>query len=150
MNAIRSQSNPLAKLLNHGYFFDDFYEKAVARALMVFSRGVKAFELVVLEIFPVVFANSVVRFAGGVHKYFDVAADQLLIVIAGRSVDGASKVKTIDTVADKLLDVIARRTVRSSAKARKAPVNSLQHYLAAALVGFIMLVILIIISVRGL
>ena len=150
MNAVRNAKNPVAKLLNHAYFFDDFYEKIVANACMAFSRGVKFFEVVVLEIFPVVFANGVVRFAGGVHKYFDVAADQLLIVVAGRSVEGASKVKTIDTVADKLLDVIARRTVRSSAKARKTPVNSLQHYLAAALVGFIILVILIIISVRGL
>jgi NADH-quinone oxidoreductase subunit L len=150
MNAVRNAKNPVAKLLNHAYFFDDFYEKVVANACMAFSRGVKFFEVVVLEIFPVVFANGVVRFAGGVHKYFDVAADQLLIVVAGRSVEGASKVKTIDTVADKLLDVIARRTVRSSAKARKTPVNSLQHYLAAALVGFIILVILIIISVRGL
>jgi NADH-quinone oxidoreductase subunit L len=150
MNSIRSTNNPISKLLNRGYFFDDFYEKVTAPAFMSFSKGVKFFEVVVLEIFPVVFANGVVRFAGGVHKYFDVAADQLLIVVAGRSVEGASKVKTIDTVADKLLDVIGRRTVRSSAKARKTPVNSLQHYLAAALVGFIMLVILIIISVRGL
>ncbi|MCW4019257.1 MAG: NADH-quinone oxidoreductase subunit L [Candidatus Bathyarchaeota archaeon] len=150
MTAIRSEKNPISKLLNHGYFVDEFYEKGVARAFMVFSKGVKSFEVVVLNIFPVVFANAVVRFAGGVHKYFDVASDQLIILIAGRSVEGASKVKTIDTVADKLLDVIARRTVRSSAKARKAPVNSLQHYLAAALVGFIMLVILIIITVRGL
>ena len=150
MNAIRSPKNPLGKLLSHGYFLDEFYEKGVAPAFMALSGGFKFFEVVVLEIFPVVFANSVVRFAGGVHKYFDVAADQLLIVVAGRSVEGASKVKTLDTVADKLLDLIGRRTVRSSAKARKTPVNSLQHYLAAALVGFIMLVILIIISVRGL
>ena len=150
MNSIRSPKNPLVKLLSHGYFLDEFYEKGVAPAFMKFSSGVKFFEVVVLEIFPVIFANGVVRFAGGIHKYFDVAADQLLIVVAGRSVEGAEKVKTIDTVADKLLDLIARRTVRSSAKARKTPVNSLQHYLAAALVGFIMLVILIIISVRGL
>ena len=150
LNAVRSAKNPIAKLLNHGYFLDEFYLKGVAPAFMAFSRGVKFFEVVVLEVFPVVFANGVVRFAGGVHKYFDVAADQLLIVVAGRSVEGAEKVKAIDTVADKLLDLIARRTVRSSAKARKTPVNSLQHYLAAALVGFIMLVILIIISVRGL
>ncbi|XES78523.1 MAG: NADH-quinone oxidoreductase subunit L [Candidatus Bathyarchaeia archaeon] len=150
MATIRSPSNPLAKLLNHGYFVDEFYEKVVARAFMVFSKGVKGFEVVVLNVFPVVFANAVVRFAGGVHKYFDVAADQLLILIAGRSVEGASKVKTLDTIADKLLDIIARRTVRSSEKARKTPVNSLQHYLAAALVGFIMLVILIIITMGGL
>ena len=98
MNAIRSAKNPIAKLLNHGYFFDDFYEKGVTTGFMAFSSGLKFFEVVVLEIFPVVFANSVVRFAGGVHKYFDVAADQLLIVVAGRSVEGASKVKTLDTV----------------------------------------------------
>ncbi len=149
MNTIRSVNNPIAKLLNHGYFFDDFYEKGVTKGFMKFSSGVKFFEVVVLEIFPVVFANSVVRFAGGVHKYLDVAADQLLIVIAGRSVKGASKVRTIDTAADKILDMIGRRAVRSS-KTNKAPVSSLQHYLAAALIGFIMLVILIIISVRGL
>jgi NADH-quinone oxidoreductase subunit L len=150
MNAIRSPKNPIVKLLNHGYFVDEFYEKGVAKATMVFSKGIKGFETIFFDYIPVIFANSAVRFADGVHKYFDVAADQLLIVIAGRSIEGASKVKTIDTVADKILDIISRRTVRSSAKARKTPVNSLQHYLAAALVGFIMLVILIIISVRGL
>ena len=68
MNAIRSANNPIAKLLNHGYFFDDFYEKGVTKGIMTFSRGVKFFEVVFLEIFPVVFANFVVRFAGGVKQ----------------------------------------------------------------------------------
>ena len=146
MNAIRSAKNPIAKLLNHGYFFDDFYEKVTAKAVMAFSGGVKFFEVVVLEIFPQVFANLFVRFAGGVYKYFVVAADQLLNVVAGRMVAGASVVKTIDTLADKLLDVVALRTIRSSSRARKASSHSLQHYLAAAIIGFIMLVILVIIS----
>jgi NADH-quinone oxidoreductase subunit L len=172
MNAIRSQSNPLAKLLSHGYFFDDFYEKAAAKGVMLFSGGVKFFEVVFLEIFPQVFANWVVRFAGGVHKYLDAAADQLLNVvagktlrgaervkvidsladrlldlIAGRTERGASKVKTIDSLAERLLNLIAHRTVRSASKAEKIPPNSLQHYLAAALLGFIILVILLIISI---
>ncbi len=146
MNTIRSAKNPIAKLLNHGYFFDDFYEKGVAKATAAFSSGVKFFEVVVLEIFPVVFANGVVRFAGGIRKYFDVAADQFLIVVAGRSGDVAGKVRTIDTLADRLLDLIAHRTIRSTSRARKASSNTLQHYLAAALIGFIMLVILVIIS----
>jgi len=122
MNSIRSTKNPIAKLLNKGYFFDAFYEKAAVPAFIKFAKGLKFCEVVGFEIFPIVFANAVVRFAGGVHKYFDVLADQLLIVVAGRTVKGASKIKSA---------------------------NSLQHYLAAALVGFIMLVILIIISVRG-
>ncbi len=173
MNAIRSAKNPVAKLLNRGYFFDDFYEKGVARAAMAFSGAIKFFEVVVLEIFPVVFANLVVRFAGGVHKYFDVAADQMLNVMGARTMEGASKVRTIDTLADRLLDVIGHKTDEETAtrkttdkwydrlaslfsprksgapKRQRAPPNSLQHYLAAALIGFIMLVILIIISVRG-
>jgi NADH-quinone oxidoreductase subunit L len=148
MNTIRSAKDPVVKLLSRGYFVDEFYEKGVAKAFMAFSRGVKFFEVVFLDILPVVFGNYVIRFAGGVHKYLDVAADQLLIIIAGRSVEGASKVKTLDTAADKLLDVIGRRTVRAS-KTKRPPVSSLQHYLAAAIIGFIMLVILIIISVRG-
>lgn len=122
-NAIRSNKNPIAKLLNNGYFFDTFYEKAAIPAFIKFAQGLKFFELVGFEIFPVVFANAVIRFAGWVHKYFDVLADQLLVVIAGRTVSSASKIKSA---------------------------SSLQHYLAAALLGFIMLVILILISVRGL
>lgn len=172
MTAFRSASNPLAKLLSHGYFFDDLYERAVAKGVMLFSGGVKFFEVVFLEIFPQVFANWVVRFAGGVHKYLDAAADQLLNVIAGKTLrgaervkvidsladrlldliagrtkDGASKVKTIDSLAERLLNLIAHRTVRSASKAEKIPSNSLQHYLAAALLGLIILVILLIISI---
>jgi NADH-quinone oxidoreductase subunit L len=146
MNAVRSAKNPIVKLLNHGYFVDEFYEKVVARATMTFSSGVKFFEVVVLEISPVVFANGVMQFAGGVRKYFDVATDQLLITAAGRTVKGASKVRTLDTAADKFLDLISRRTTRTTAKARKATSNSMQHYLAAALLGFILIVILIVIT----
>jgi NADH-quinone oxidoreductase subunit L len=171
MNAIRSASNPLAKLLGHGYFFDDLYEKGVAKGVLLFSGGVKFFEVVFLEIFPQVFANMVVRFAGGVHKYLDSASDQLLNVIAGKTLKGAERVKVIDSLADRLLDLIAGRTeggaskvknidslaerllnllahktVRSASKAEKVPPNSLQHYLAAALLGFIILVILLILT----
>jgi hypothetical protein len=147
MNAIRSDKNPVSKLLKHGYFFDDLYERVAAKAVMVFSSGVQFVEDVGFEAFPQAFANGVIRLAGGVYKYFDTAADQLLNVAAGRTVGGASKVKSIDTLADKLLALLAGRALRSASKAGKAPKNSLQHYLAAALIGFIMLVVLVIISV---
>jgi NADH-quinone oxidoreductase subunit L len=146
MNAIRSASNPLAKLLNHGYFFDDLYEKVTAKAVMLFSGGVRFVEVAALETFPQAFANVIIVLAGGIQKYLDAAADQLLNVVAGQTMEGASKVKTIDNVADRLLDLIARRTIRSANRTRESS-NSLQHYLAAALLGFIILVVLIIISV---
>ncbi|MGF3523225.1 MAG: NADH-quinone oxidoreductase subunit L, partial [Candidatus Bathyarchaeia archaeon] len=147
MDALRSDKNPIVKLLKHGYFFDDFYEKVVAKATLAFSGGVKISEEAGFELFPQKFANGIVRLAGGVHKYFDTAADQFLNVVAGQTIGGASKVRTIDTLADKLLDFLAGKTLRSASKARKIPRNSLQHYLAAAIIGFIMLVVLIIISV---
>jgi NADH-quinone oxidoreductase subunit L len=147
MKAVRSAKNPIVKLLSHGYFVDEFYEKVVAKAMMAFSNGVKFFELVVLEISPVVFANSVMRFAGGMRKYFDVATDQLLITAAGRTVEGASKVKSIDNAADRLLDLISRRTIRTTEKARKQNKNTFQHYLAAAILGFILIVVLIVVTI---
>jgi hypothetical protein len=172
MTAFRSASNPLAKLLSHGYFFDDLYEKIVAKGTLLFSSDVRIAEVTGLENFPQAFANGVVRFAKGVHKYLDAAADQLLNVIAGKTLKGAekvkiidsladrlldliagrakggaSKVKTIDSLADRLLNLIAHRTVRSASKAERAPPNSLQHYLAAALLGFIIIVILLIVTI---
>jgi hypothetical protein len=108
---------------------------------------VKFFELVGLEIFPVVFANWVVQLAGGVRRYFDVAADQLLNVVAGDTVKGARKMRDIDSLADKIMDRLGRRTVESSERARKVSSGSLQRYLAAAVIGFIMLIILILVSV---
>jgi NADH-quinone oxidoreductase subunit L len=148
MTAIRSEKNPVAKLLKHGYFFDDFYEKVVAKGTMAFSSGVRFFETVVLGVFPAVVAKGVLRFAGGVHKHLDVAADRAVNSVGGLAIKGAAKVKVIDTLTDRLLNLLARRTVKGSARARKAPPNSLQQYLAAALIGFVMLVVLIIISVR--
>lgn len=146
MNVIRSPKNPIAKLLNHGYFFDDFYEKVTARAVMAFSGGITFFEANILEVIPHAFANGFALFAGGVKRYFVVTADRLLTVFAGRIVAGASVVKTIEVLADKLLDLVALRTIRGSSKARKASSDSLQNYLAAAIIGFIMLVVLMIIS----
>jgi NADH-quinone oxidoreductase subunit L len=149
LSTISSDKNPLARLLNHGYYVDAFYENGITKGILATCSGLKKVEVVVIEDIPIVVANGVMRFAGGVYKYIDRAADQLLIIVAGRSVEGASKVRGIDTAADRLLDIIGRRTVRAS-KVKRQPVSSLQHYLAAALIGFIMLVILIIISVRGL
>jgi hypothetical protein len=172
MDKIRSDKNPIVKLLKNGYFFDTLYERVTANAVLVFSGGVKFVEEVGFEVFPQAFAKAIIRVADGLHKYFDVAADQLLTAAAGRTLDGASKVKTVDTLADKLLDVLTGKTLRSAAKvrnmedvsdklldvltgktlrsaakARNTPKDSLQHYLAAAIIGFIMLVILVIISI---
>lgn len=146
MGTFMSESNPLVKLLKHGYFFDDFYEGVAAKSMMYLSSGIRNVEVVVFEAIPQAVAGGVIRIAGGVHRYLDTAADQLLVVIAGETIEGASKVKTFDRFIDRMLDVLARRTT-SPVSRKSASSESLQHYLAAALLGFIILVILIIVSI---
>ena len=122
MAKFRSTANPLTKILKHGYFFDDFYEGVVASGVSKFSGSLRAFEDVGLGRFPLMISGFVISAAMGVHKYLDVLADQLL-------------------------NVVANRTLRSASKMEKVPSSSMQHYLAAALLGFILILILIIVTV---
>lgn len=122
MMKIRSTKNPLTTVLNHGYFFDDLYVKIIAKGTVKFSSGIRFFENTAFGVFPQVVAGFVISFAIGVHKYLDVLADQLLNVVANRTLSSASKMK-------------------------KVPSSSLQHYLAAALLGFILILILIIATI---
>ncbi len=122
MVKIRNSQTPLKTILKHGYFFDDLYEKVIARGTTVFSGGVRFFENTIFGVFPQLVAGFVISFAIGVHKYLDVLADQLL-------------------------SIVANRTLLSASKMKKVPQSSLQHYLAAALLGFILILVLIIATI---
>jgi len=66
-------------------------------------------------------------------------------MVAGFVISFAINVrKYLDVLADQLLNLVANRTLSSASKMKKVPQSSLQHYLAAALLGFILIVILII------
>lgn len=122
MSKFRSSSNPLKSVLRHGYFFDDLYEKIAAKAIVSFSSGVRSVEKFVFNKFPQIVAWSVIVLANAVHRYLDVLADNLL-------------------------NLIAHHTLRGAAHMRKVPSSSLQHYIAAALLGFILIIILLIITI---
>jgi NADH-quinone oxidoreductase subunit L len=122
MGRIRSNPNPLTNVLNHGYFFDDLYERVIAKGMISFSKVVRTVEVVLFDWIPVVVAVSVINLANAVHKYLDVLADKLLIIIA-------------------------HRTLRSASRMKRIPQTSMQHYIAAALLGFILILILIILTI---
>ena len=147
MMKIRSSSNPLTTVLKHGYFFDDLYERVIGRWVITFSHGVRRaneaimnrvgkpaqgilnfanhlrnFEISFSGSLPQIIANSIVKVAGAVQKYLAILVDDLLSIIANRTLRGASHMK-------------------------KIPSSSLQHYIAAALLGFILILILIILTV---
>ncbi|MEM3378998.1 MAG: NADH-quinone oxidoreductase subunit L [Candidatus Bathyarchaeia archaeon] len=122
MSKFRSSSNPLKSVLNHGYFFDDLYEKITAKAIVRFSSGVHYVETFIFNKLPQIVAWSVIVLANAVHRYLDVLVDNLLTFIA-------------------------LRTLRGAEHMRKVPASSLQHYIAAALLGFILIIILIIATI---
>ena len=147
MMRIRESSNPLFSLLKHGYFFDDVYEKLVGKGIITFSTGIhRAHETVLNEIATP--AKGIVGFAGGVRKFEIVFFERLPHYIATAIVRTANGVrKYLDVLADDLLNLIANRTLRSASKMKNVPQTSLQHYIAAALLGFILILVLIIVTI---
>ena len=122
MNKFRSSSNPLQKILSHGYFFDDLYEKIVAKAIVAFSKGVRFVEVVLFNKIPTIVGWSAIVIAVAVHNHLDVLADELL-------------------------NMLARSTMRGASQMKKLPSTSLQHYIAAAMLGFILILLLILLTI---
>jgi NADH-quinone oxidoreductase subunit L len=147
MMRIRNSSNPLKTILKHGYFFDDIYERITGIGIMTISDGVRrANETVMGGIGKP--AQGIVNFAGHLRNFEGFFSGRLPQAIANSMVKVAHGVqKYLDVLADDLLSVIAHRTMRGASHIRKLPSSSLQHYIAAALLGFILILILIILTV---
>jgi hypothetical protein len=73
------------------------------------------------NLLPQLVANGVISLAHNTQKYLDIFADELLYMATNKTLASASKI----------------RRMRS---------GSLEHYIAAALVGFLIILILIIIT----
>jgi NADH-quinone oxidoreductase subunit L len=119
--SVRKTLNPLSKVLENGYFLDGFYERIVARGTVRASKGFRYIEKAVFERLPYVAASGVVSLAHNTHKYFDVLVDDILYVTVNRTLSSASRIKKIQA-------------------------DSLQHFIAAALIGFLILLIIIVVT----
>jgi NADH-quinone oxidoreductase subunit L len=147
MKRIRSSSNPLTTILEHGYFFDDLYERIAGKGILGFSDGVRrANETMIREVHTP--AKGIVRFADGLRRFEVLFSGRLPQAMANLIVKLANTVqKYLDVLADDLLSIIAHRTMRGASHMKKFPSSSLQHYIAAALLGFILILILIILTI---
>jgi NADH-quinone oxidoreductase subunit L len=119
--AKRSFLAPVNAVLEHDYFFDFFYEKVIARGMVTVSKGLRYIEKAIFDRLPYVAASGVISLARNTHKYFDVLIDDILYMTANRTLESASRIK------------------------RKQS-DSLQHFIVAALLGFLMLLILIVVT----
>jgi NADH-quinone oxidoreductase subunit L len=146
MMKVREGASPISTVLKHGYFFDDFY-MAVAKGLTRFSIGLGRLESTLFSRFPLMVSSTVIRFANALHTYLDVLVDQFLNVLAIRSLRGASEMKRFDGFLDQFLSVLTNKSLRKASQIKKTPSTSLQHYIAAAVLGFILIIILIILTI---
>jgi NADH-quinone oxidoreductase subunit L len=122
MEKIRSRLlSPLNSILEHGYFFDAFYEKVIVQGILLTSESLKQVEMVFFNRLPQLVANGVIGLAHNTHKYLDIFADELLYIATNKTLASASKIKKMRS-------------------------GSIEHYIAAALVGFLIILILIIIT----
>jgi NADH-quinone oxidoreductase subunit L len=113
--------NPLAAILEHGYFFDVFYEKVVVRGVLLTSESLKHLEVTFFNRLPQLVANGVTSLAHNTQKYLDIFADELLYMVTNKTLASASKIGKMRS-------------------------GSIEHYIAAALIGFLIILILIIIT----
>jgi NADH:ubiquinone oxidoreductase subunit 5 (subunit L)/multisubunit Na+/H+ antiporter MnhA subunit len=139
---------PLNTVFEHGYFFDDFYKGVITRGVLGVSQGLRYVEVTGLGRLPYLFAYGVVGVSNGVHKYVEKAIfDRLPQSTANKVISLAHGTrKYFDVFVDEILYITANRTLSSASKIEKTYHGSLQHYVAAALLGFLILLILIIVT----
>jgi len=142
-------SSPLAAVLKQGYFFDDVYEKITARSFLEVSKGLRRVEVTVFEKLPSLFADEVLGVARSVQKHAETAIFGRLPQLVANGVIGLAHAiyKYFDVLVDEVLNITVHKTLRTASKIQKTHSDSLQRYIAAALIGFILILILIILTI---
>jgi NADH-quinone oxidoreductase subunit L len=122
IGGIARQFAPLNVIFEHGYFFDDFYEKVVAGGVMRVTKGLESVETTILTRLPYLVANGVNKIAQGTHKYLDVLVDNML-------------------------RTAAKKTSAHSSKVGETNGESLQRSVAAAILGFLIILIIVTVTI---
>jgi NADH-quinone oxidoreductase subunit L len=148
MKTVRSKLlSPVDKLLEHGYFFDELYEKIFANGLIKVSKGTGYVEVAMFSRLPFLVAKAFVGFSKGIAHVEKVVFDRLPFLVAKAFVGLANGThKYFDIFVDEMLYLAANRTLASASKVQKMHNESLQRYIAVALIGFLILLVLIILT----
>jgi NADH-quinone oxidoreductase subunit L len=144
---IRRNLVPLNMVLQRGYFFDDFYEKVVAKGLVRISEDVRRIEAI-LGLVPYLFANGVIEVSYIVERHVERVIFERLPQLAAKAIVRLAHGihKYLDVLVDERLYAAAKRTLPPDSETEKPHDQSLQRYLAAALLGFLILSVLVIVT----
>ncbi len=144
----RSLLTPLNVVLEHGFFFDDVYEKVMAKGILKVSKGLQYFEVTGLAQLPYLVAHSIIRISNGVHQQIEKSIfDRFPPSFANGVIRLAYGTREyLDVFVDEILYIAVNRTLSSASKIKKTQYGSLPRLLAAALIGFFILLILVMIT----
>ena len=144
----RTLMAPLTTVLEHGYFFDDFYERVIAKGVAGVSKGLRYVEVTGFGRSPYFFARGIIGISKGIHEHVEkLVFDRLPQSMANTVISLAHNTrKYLDVFVDEILYIVANRTLSSTSRIKETYHGSLQHYIAAALLGFLILLILIIVT----
>ena len=147
MEIARRKLAPLNTVLEHGYFFDDLYEKVVAKGPIRVSEDVRRVEAIIGRV-PYLFAAGVIGISHIIEKRVEKAIFERLPQLTARAVISLAHGthKYFDVLVDELLYVAANKTLAFGSKIEKTHNQSLQRYIVAALLGFLILLIVVIVT----
>jgi len=145
---VRRNFSPLNKILENGFFFDAFYEKVVVEGFSLAAKSLRYAENAFFGRIPYVFGGSVLQLSKIVQEYAEKLFFDRLPILIGNGVIGLAHVtqKYLDIFVDELLYIATNKTMASASRIKRARSNSLEHYVAAALVGLLIVLVLIVVT----
>jgi NADH-quinone oxidoreductase subunit L len=122
-NAVLSPFSPLLKNFENGYFLDILYEEVVAKGILKASASFVQIHLEkgLFDQIPYYITLVITRLAHYTYMYLDILVDDMLYAATKRTISSASHVRKVHNV-------------------------SLPHFVTAALLGFFMLLILVMVT----
>jgi NADH-quinone oxidoreductase subunit L len=146
-----SPFSPLLKYLENGYFLDILYEGVVAKGILKASASLRRIELEGIELIPHLFASGVLGVSHFVQTRLEKAFfDRIPYDVAVMIMRSAHYTHVyLDIFVDDILYAATKRTISSASRVRKVHSFSLPHFVAAALLGFFILLILVVVTMLG-
>ncbi|MEM3875180.1 MAG: NADH-quinone oxidoreductase subunit L [Candidatus Bathyarchaeia archaeon] len=145
---IRPLRGSINKVLENGYFFDALYEKVIPRGVWLLSSSLKRAESSFFGRLPQFIANGIIRFFRIFYEHVEKSFFNRLPYLFANGVMNVAHGtrKYLDILADELLYIATNKTLASASKIRRVRSGSLEHYVAAALIGFLIILILMIVT----
>ncbi|MEM3459277.1 MAG: NADH-quinone oxidoreductase subunit L [Candidatus Bathyarchaeia archaeon] len=145
---IRQLRGSINKVLENGYFFDALYEKVILHGVLLLSSSLKRVDSSFFGQLPYFVANGIMRFSRIFYEHVEKSFFNRLPYLFANGVMNVAHgtQKYLDILADELLYLATNKTLASASKIRRIRSSSIEHYVAAALIGFLIILILIIVT----